>query len=129
MQVNRRHGALSAFERGRIKLYLRIAAGLLAGADSKRSKEEKDKLRTQAALFCVLVCDMRIDRTELPPSVRAEPLSFANVSDTDAWTDFRCRKSDLPRLLKVLRVPDNWVCKNGSNYPGEAALLLIYRLR
>ena len=71
VQVNRRHGALSAFERVRIKLYLRIAAGLLAGGESQRRKEEKHKLRTQAALFCVLVSDMRIERTELPPSVRA----------------------------------------------------------
>ena len=68
----------------------------------------------------MLVCRMRIDGMELPPSVRAEPISLKErSSDSEAWMDYRCRKSDLLRKFNALRFPQPWECSNDSNYPTE----------
>ena len=83
---------MSAHERVRIKVYLLTAAGLMARAESEREKEKKNGLGKQAALLllCVLLCGIRIDGTELPPSVRADATSSPeDISDTDAWTNYR----------------------------------------
>ena len=78
----------------RIKVYLltaaAAAAGQMARAESEREKGNKNGLGKQAALsLCMLVCGMTIDRTELPPSVRADVVSsLEDISDPDdAWTN------------------------------------------
>ena len=63
----------------------------MARAESEREKENKNGLGKQAALLlCMLLCGMRIERTELPPSVRADATSsLEDISDTDARTNYR----------------------------------------
>ena len=65
----------------------------MARAESEREKGKKNGLGKQAALLlCMLLCGMKIDRTELPPSARADATSsLEDISDTDdAWTNYRC---------------------------------------
>ena len=92
VQKNRWHDALSAHERVGINVYLLTTAGLIARAESKTEKEKKNGLGKQAALLLgMLLCGMRIDRTQLPPSVRADATSsLEDISDNDAWTNYTC---------------------------------------
>ncbi|CAM9910260.1 unnamed protein product, partial [Hapterophycus canaliculatus] len=48
-----------------------------------------------------------------------------DVDEARAWQDFRFRKDDLYRLKAVLGIPEVWVCKNRSTFPGDTALLLV----
>ena len=78
--------------RVRIKVYLLTTAGLMARAESEREKEKKNGLGKQAALLlCMLLCGIRIDEAESPPSTRADATSSLEdiISDTDAWTNYR----------------------------------------
>ncbi|CAN0295354.1 unnamed protein product, partial [Scytosiphon promiscuus] len=59
--------------------------------------------------------------------VRGVDLVIDDVDETRAWQDFRFRKADLYRLKVALGIPDEWVCKNRSRFPGETALLLLLR--
>ena len=79
----------------------------MAGAENEREKGKEGGVGKQAALLFMLVCGMRIDRTELPPSVRADAISSLEdeISDTDAWTNYRRRKADIRRLFNTLRLP------------------------
>lgn len=69
-QITRRHCAQSAGELVRIKVYLRIAARLMAEAQSGGKKTRKDGLGSQTAILCRLVCKERIDGTDVP-SIRS----------------------------------------------------------
>ena len=71
----------------------------MAGAESDREGKKNDLGKQAAPLLCMLLCGMRIDRTELPPSARADAtFSLEDISDTDAWTNYRCRKADIRGL-------------------------------
>ena len=67
----------------------------MARAESEREEEKKTGLGKQAALLLLcsmLLCGMRIDRTELPPSVRADATSSLEdiiISGSDAWMNYR----------------------------------------
>ena len=75
-----------------------------------------------------IVCRICQDRTRIGPSVRQRPPCFSNISDTEAWHDFRCRAEEFPLLcpkpLRALRIPRRVVLRSGSTCHGETALRL-----
>ena len=84
VQKDRWHDALSAHERVRIRVYLLTAAGLMAGAESEREKEEWPWKASGAVVVHVVVWhEDRPDR--IASSARADATSsLEDISDTDA---------------------------------------------
>ena len=87
--------------------------------------------RHHAALIAATVCRIWQDRTRLGPSVRQRPPRFSNITETEAWHDFRCRaeerKLPCPKPLRALRIPRRVVLRSGSTFHGETALRLLLR--
>ncbi|CAM9340715.1 unnamed protein product [Laminaria digitata] len=50
-----------------------------------------------------------------------------SIVEEEALADYGFTKGDLRRLFVVLRLPELWVCQNGSRFPGESAFLLLLR--
>ena len=95
----------------------------LAESDA-RGEEAQRRERHHAALIAAIVCNIWQDRTRLGPSVRQQPPRFSNITDTEAWRDFRFRAEEFPRLLRALRFLRRVVLRNGSTFHGETVLLL-----
>ena len=87
--------------------------------------------RHHAALIAAIVCRIWQDRTRIGPSVRQRPPRFSNISETEAWHDFRCRAEErkllCPKPLRALRTPRRVVLRSGSTFRGETALRLLLR--
>ena len=118
VQVNRRYGALCV---------LRDAA--LVGR-ARRGEAQRIE-RQLAALIAAIVRNIWQHRTRLliGPSVRQQPPRFSNITETEAWRDFRFRAKKFPRLVRALRVPRRVALRNGSMRHGETVLLLLRRMR
>lgn len=81
---------------------------------------KKNGVGWHPAMLSMLMCWMIIGRKELPPSLRADlGLPVEDISESDAWTNRRCRQSDFPRLFNALRFAERVVCSNDSDYSGE----------
>lgn len=58
----------------------------MVGAQSEREKTRDDVAKQAALLWCMLVCEMRMDQTEMiPPPVRAD--AIPSPEDTTRGTD------------------------------------------
>ena len=79
----------------------------LAESDA-RGEEAQRRERDHAALIATIVRSIWQDRTRLGLSVRQQPPRFSNITETEAWRDFRFRAEELPRLLRALRIPGSY---------------------
>ena len=79
-----------------------------------------------SALIAAIMWNIWQDRTRLGPSVRQQPPRFSNITETEAWHDFRFRAEEFPRLLLALRIPRRVVLRNRSTFHGETALHLLF---
>ena len=60
-----------------------------------RREEAQHRDRDHAALIAaIIVCRIWQDRTRIGPSVRQRPPRFSNISETEAWRDFRFRAEE-----------------------------------
>ena len=89
---------------------------------------------TQRATPRGLDCGYRVPhlaRSRIGPSVRQRPPRFSNITETEAWHDFRCRAEErellCPKPLRALRIPRRVVLRSGSTFHGEIALRLLLR--
>ena len=120
VQVNRRYGALCV---------LRDAA--LVGR-ARRGEAQRIE-RQLAALIAAIVRNIWQHRTRLliGPSVRQQPPRFSNITETEAWRDFRFRAEErkllYPKPLRALRIPRRVVLRSGPTFHGETALRLFLR--
>ena len=57
-------------------------------------------------------------KVQLPRSVDRKR-DFASFDEIDCWTFFKCKKADMPRLLRVLRFPDECILSNRIKMSGE----------
>ena len=73
---------------------------------------------TQRATPRGVDCGYRQDRSRIGPSVRKRPPRFSNITETEAWHDFRCRAEErkllCPKPLRALRIPRRVVLRRGS---------------
>ena len=101
VQVNRRYGALCARERLRIRRLLQLVMNFAQLAESDALGEEVQRIeRHHAALIAAIVCNIWHDRTRLGP-VRQQPPLFSNITETEAWYDFRLQACEIPISLVV----------------------------
>ena len=71
-----------------------------------------------AVIVCgYIVCRIWQDRTRTGPSVRQRPPRFSNITEAEAWHDFRCRAEErkllCPKPLRALRIPRRVVLRSG----------------
>ena len=75
----------------------------------------------------------RGSKTRVDPSVRQRPPRFSNITETEAWHDFRCgadeRKLLCPKPLRALRIPRRVVLRRTSTFHGENDLRLLRHMR
>ena len=99
----------------------------LAESDARR-QEAQLRERHHAALIAAIVCRIWQDRTRIGPYVRQRPQRLSNITETEAWHDFRCRAEErkllCPKPLRALRIPRRVVLRSGSTFHGETALRL-----
>ena len=102
----------------------------LAESDARR-EEAQHRERHHAALIAAIVCRIWRDKTRIGPSVRQRPPRFSNITDTEAWHDFRWRAEErkllCPKPLRELRIPRRVVLRSGSTFHGDTALRLLLR--
>ena len=97
-------------------------------AESDAGGEEAQRReRHHAALMAAIVCRIWQDRSRIGPSVRQQLPRFSNITEAEAWYDFRFRAEELPRLLRAMRLPCMVMLRNGSTFHRETALLLPLR--
>ena len=89
---------------------------------------------TQRATPRGLDCRYRVPHlarcSRIGPSVRQQPPRFSNITETEAWHDFRFRAGEqklYPKPLRALRIPRRVVLRIGSTFHGETALRLLLR--
>ena len=63
----------------------------LAESDA-RGEEAQRRERHHAALTAAIVCRIWQDRSRIGPSVRQQPPRFSNITETEAWHDFRFKE-------------------------------------
>ena len=63
----------------------------LVESDARR-EEAQHRERHQAALIAAIVCRIWQDRSRIGPSVRQQPPRFSNITETEAWHDFRFKE-------------------------------------
>ena len=87
----------------------------LAKSDARR-EEAQYRERHHAALIAAIVCRIWQDRTRIGPSVRQRPPPFSNITETEAWHDFRFRaeerkgaESPLPHCVHCGLQASQWV--------------------
>ena len=68
-------------------------------------QEAQRRERHHTALIAAIVYRIWQDRSRLGPSVRQQPPRFSNITETEAWHDFRFRAEEFPRPLRALRIP------------------------
>ena len=113
----------------RIQRLLQAVVNLsqLAESDARR-EETQHRERHHAALIAAIVCRIWQDR-RIGPSVRQRPPRFSNITETEAWHDFRCRAEErkllCPKPLRALRTPRRVVHCSGSTFHWETALRLL----
>ena len=98
----------------------------LAESDARR-QEAQLRERHHAASIAAIVCRIWQDRTRIGPSVRQQPPRFSNITETEAWRDFRFRAEErklCPEPLRALRIPRRVVLRSGSTFHVETALRL-----
>ena len=92
----------------------------LAEPDARRGGAQH-RGRHHAALTAVMVCRISQDRTRIGPSVQQHPPRFSNITETEAWHDFRCRAEERKVLctkpLRALRIPRRVVLRSGFHVP------------
>ena len=102
----------------------------LAESDA-RGEEAQRRERDHAALIAAIVCRIWRDRTRIGPSVRQQPPRFPNITETEAWHDFRFRAEERnllrPQPLRALRIQRRVVLRIGSTFHGETAVRLLLR--
>ena len=94
----------------------------LAESDARR-EEAQHRERHHVALVAAIVCRIWRDRTRIGPFVRQRPPRFSNITETEAWHDFRYRAEERP--LRALRTPRRVVHCSGSTFHWETALRLL----
>ena len=87
-----------------------------------------------AVIVCgYIVCRIWQDRTRTGPSVRQQPPRFSDITEPEAWHDFRFRAEErkllCPKPLRALQIPRRVALRNGSTFHGETALRLLRRRR
>ena len=101
-----------------------------AESDARRGKVHH-KERHHAALIAAIACRIWQDRTRIGPSVRQQPPRFSNITETEAWRDFRFRAEErkllCPKPLRALRIPRRVALRKGSTFHGETSLHLLLR--
>ena len=65
----------------------------LAESDARR-EEDQNRERHNAALIAAIVCRIWRDRTRIGPSVRQRPPRFSDITETEAWRNFRFRAEE-----------------------------------
>ncbi|CAM9329759.1 unnamed protein product, partial [Pylaiella littoralis] len=92
VQINRRHGALCAGKRVRIRQLKRQALALFNASVHQIDEEEARKLRNLGVILVAIPCRLKRDRTILPPTIRGRTPVIDDITDSDAWTNSRSRK-------------------------------------
>ena len=111
----------------RIQRLLQVVVNFPQLAESDpRGEEAQRRERHHAVLIAAIVCRIWQDRTRIGPFVRQQPPRFSNITETEAWHDFRFRAEErkllCPKTLRALRIPRRVVLRNGSTFHGETAL-------
>ena len=110
-----------------------LAAGRVGRTRKEAQHRERHRERHHAAMIAAIVCRIWQDRTRIGPSVRQRPPRLSNITETEAWHDFRCRAEErkllCPKPLRALRIPRRVVLRSGSTFHGETALRLLLRRR
>ena len=127
VQVNRRYGALCARERAVVQQYLRAAVAVGVATQRTSCEAQRTRLKLVLAMLLLVVCMASRDNTRILIHIRQQPKTIADVEPHAAWTNFRCRKDDMGRLMQALRIPAIWQCANRSTFHGETAFLLLLR--
>ena len=73
----------------------------LAESDARGEKVQRKK-RHHAALIAAIVCRIWQDRTRIGPSVRQQPRSFSNITETETCHYFRFRRQER-KILRLIR--------------------------
>ena len=116
--------------RSRIQRLPQVVMNFLQLAESDACGEEAlRRERHYASLIAAIVCRIWQDRTRLGPSKRQQPPRVSNITETEAWHDFRFRAEEFSRLVRALLIPRRVVLRSGSTFNGETALLLLRRMR
>ena len=97
----------------------------LAAGRVGRREEAQHRERHHAALIAAIVCRIWQYRTRISPCVRQRPPHFSNITETEAWHDFRCRAEErkllCPKPLPALRIAGRVVLRSGSVPWGNCA--------
>ena len=80
-------------------------------------------------MMSVLLISELLDTIFIPDiAVQCDPSRHRTIesfSESQCWNFFETRKADLPRLLRVLRLPDQCALENRSSMTGEEVLLQV----
>ena len=124
LSLRRRFLAVTANERmlfkSLLKAYIEVGLRLRLFPLSKEAREHAENFGA-----IVLMCMFSII---VEPVVELDPLvhhqrTIESFSESECWNFFETRKEDLPRLLVVLRIPEQVKLVNGSKMSGEELLL------
>ena len=61
------------------------------------------------------------------PYWKYDPFSLENMLEDECLSEFRVSKLDIPRLLRVLRIPREIVCENGTKVSGLEGLCILLK--
>ena len=96
----------------------------LAESDARR-EEAQHRERHHAAFIAAIVYRIWQGRTRIGPSIclRQRPPRFSNITETEAWHDFRLRAEEqkliIPKPLRALRIPRRVVLAVGPRSMGK----------
>jgi hypothetical protein len=137
LNIHQRHRSLKSQEqvicRRIIKLFRVVSNGLVIhmqflGRETFRTSQI---FKFGGTLLCLLIYSFMVvltDRNEERDLIERlnmlnKQRTIGSFSDASCWNFFETDKSDLPRLMAALRIPDRVVLDIGSVKPGEEILL------
>ena len=90
-------------------------------------EEADDELEEVVILVLAIACSMREEvRLERTPLSRVRR-TIGQLTDNEAWTNFRFREGDLPTLLTAFAFPEDIRRVAGSRFEREELFLFFLR--
>ncbi|CAM9729450.1 unnamed protein product, partial [Pylaiella littoralis] len=101
---------------------------LFISAENQEDEDEANRLRHLGAMVVMVVCRIWRDEAELAPTIRGGEPVIDDLTDDEAWANYRFRKPDLKRLFQAFKFPGAYLrLRNRARYPSESAFLLLLR--
>ena len=121
--LHQRVSVLCDRERMRI-CYLLLCCGVsLAVSEDEANFELEEVAILVLAMMCFMSENVRLERRPFPRVRR----TIDQLTDTEAWTNFRFRKGDLPTILTAFAFPEDIPRVAGSRFEREELFFFFLR--